>query len=132
MLGSQYPGPVSMRTRKLDGRFHTLASRRSKEGLPQPSARSRTQPFGEFSGEIGYMTLNHRWTAARQFSLQCFHYIRMIVSHIVYAIARQEIHDPAAVRRKQLGSNAPLVSYVHLEQPEEPNPLRIDTLRVPR
>jgi hypothetical protein len=121
-----------MRTRKLDGRFDTLASRRSKEGLAQPPTRSRTQPFRQFSGEIGYMALNHRWTATRQFSLQRFNYIRMIVSHIVNAIARQEVHNPAAVRRKQLGSNAPLVAYVHLKQAEEPHPLRIDTLCIPR
>jgi hypothetical protein len=64
--------------------------------------------------------------------LHRFYDIRMVVPNVLNAIARQEIHDPAAVCGEQFRSYALLVSDIHLEQSEQAHPLWIDTLRIPR
>src|SRR5581483_4136940 len=76
------------------------------------------------------MCLYHRRTAALQFLLQRAHYIRMVVSHVVNAISRQEIDDALALRRQQLRPGTAFVPHIHLQQLEKPHPLRIDPRRV--
>jgi hypothetical protein len=76
-----------MGPRKLDGRFNPFASRRSKEGLIQPPARSRTQPFRQLSRKVSYMGLNHCRAAACQLSLKRLYDLPMIVPHVVNAVA---------------------------------------------
>src|SRR2546427_8009235 len=71
------------------------------------------------------MTLQHRGAVPPQFILQSSDDLRVIVSGVVHAIAGEEIEVFAAFRREQLHTLAARISNIHLEQFEEPDPLRI-------
>src|SRR5260370_20663290 len=71
------------------------------------------------------MSLNHRWTAAPQFALQCAHYNRMVMADVVNAVSREEVENPPAVIGKEFQSHAALVADVHLQQVEKPHPFRV-------
>jgi hypothetical protein len=54
----------------------------------------------------------------------------VVVAGIVNAIAREKVQKSASIRGKEFGSYATLVTNVHLEQVQEPCPLRIDVIRI--
>jgi hypothetical protein len=64
VLRAKNAGPSSVRSTKLDRRFHTLAPGGRKENLAKASARPLAQLLRQFSGYIRDVRLNHRRTTA--------------------------------------------------------------------
>ena len=54
----------------------------------------------------------------------------MIVTRVVYAVARDEVEQAPAICRKKLCARATYVAYIHLENLEKSHPLWVDVLRV--
>src|ERR1700687_142823 len=49
----------------------------------------------------------------------------MVVAYVVNAVARQKIKDASSICSEQFGSQATLIPHVHLQQIEQPHPLRV-------
>ena len=54
----------------------------------------------------------------------------MIMAGIVHAIAGEEIEDAAPAGCEQFAAGTSLVALVHLQQVEQPDPLRVDVFGV--
>src|SRR5450759_3943915 len=54
----------------------------------------------------------------------------MVVSGVVYAVAREEIENAAAVRGEEFGCRAALVLHIHLQNVEQLDPLRVDVIGI--
>ncbi len=129
MFRGQHPGAPGMGSRKLDRRFDALAAGGSEEGfVSRPPARC-AKFFGQFPGEIRNVRLDHRRTAALQFSLQRAHHVRMVVANVVNAISGKKIENASSVRRKQLRSRRTARSgHSSAASPSSRTHSRIDTL----
>src|SRR5450631_3835585 len=127
MFGGEYARAPRMSAGKLDGRFHALASRRTEESLRQAAPRALTQLLGKFPGNVCNVGLNHRRTAALQFTLQSAHDLRMVMANIVDTVSGEKVEDPLSVVGEKLCSQAPFIADVHLQQVEKPHPFRVYT-----
>ena len=78
------------------------------------------------------MALQHGRTLPVQLRLERRQNIRVIVSDIVNAISGQEVQNSPAIAGKKLRSGASFVADIHLQNIEQPDPLRIDVAGIGR
>jgi hypothetical protein len=57
---------------------------------------------------------------------------RVIVAGVMDAISGKEIENAAAIAREELGSDTALVASIHLQDFEQPHPVRVDMICVER
>jgi hypothetical protein len=71
------------------------------------------------------MCLNHRRARKIELFAKRVNHGGMVVAYIVNAISGEEIEDAPPVISEQFGTRAALVSDIHFQQVEQPDPLRI-------
>src|SRR5664279_2534572 len=91
---------------ELDGGFHALAAGVGEIDPLEFAAGEMDEALRELGGELRHVALQHGGAGAVQFFLERVDDGGMIVSGVMYAIAREEIEIAAAVGGEEFGCRA--------------------------
>ena len=115
---------------EFDNGLDTLAAGTGKKGFRQATAGALAEFFGELAREVRYVTLQHRRTGFVELIFQSRDQPGMVMADVVDAITGNEIEDGPPVGRVKFSASARRVTDIHLQDVEEPAPLRVDELVV--
>jgi hypothetical protein len=129
-MGVKQSVAAGVSARELDGRLHALAAGIGEIDALESAAGELHQALGKLGGELRHVALQHRGARTFQFFDERGDDGGMIVTRVVYAIAREKIENAAPIRGEELGGRTALVLRVHLENIEQVDPLRVDVIGI--
>src|SRR6202051_2426928 len=104
---------------KFNSGLYPFAAAAPEEHLAQFASSKIAKPAGKVTGQLRYVALQHRRTATVHFIFQCLNNVRMVVSNIVNTVSGEVIENTPAVRSEKLGSKAPVILHIHLQNIKE-------------
>jgi hypothetical protein len=131
-VGVEQPGVAGEGARKLDGCFDAFTPGTREKDLPQTSAGAGAKFFSQLSRQFGNVALQHGGTASIQFVVERLYNRRVIVACVMDAVAGKEIENAPAIAREELGSDTAVVASIHLQDFEQPHPVRVDMICIER
>jgi hypothetical protein len=124
-LGVEQTATPGVRSGKFDGGFHTLAAGVGEMGFLQAPSGASTETGGKLSRQFGHVALEHHRPAPAQLFDQCFDNARVVVTRIVNTITGEEIQHSSAICTEEFGALAKNKCRIHLQNIEQPHPLRV-------
>ena len=131
-FGIEKSGALGVRARKFDGGFDAFAAGTRKESLGQSPACAPAKLFTELPSPLRHVRLNHGRAGAFQLLAHGGNHRWMIVPHVVHTVAGEEIQNPSTVGGEEFTSQAALITNIHFEQVQKPDPLGIHMFGVKR
>ena len=123
-------GPPGGLARELNGRLHSFAAGTGEKDFLKRLTREIAKARREHTRQIGHMALQHRGAVPFELVMKGRDDRRVIVTGVVDTVAGQEIENRAAIRGAKFHSLATLIADVHLQNVEQPRPLRVHVLCV--
>ena len=121
--------PVAARENLMAASTPSLPELQKKTRFTRPPAFC-TRRCASSRGKFRNVALQHRRAAAVEFLFERGDDRRVVVAGVVDAITRKKVEDTAAVGGEELHTGAAVVVHVHLQQVQQPHPLRVDVVGI--
>src|SRR5450631_680393 len=119
-----------MGTSELDCGLNTLTAGAAKKHLSEPTSRKFAKPRGQWTSKNRHVALEHGRPLSIKLSFESRDSTWMIVSNIMNAVPGIEVENNPTICRMKFSSSAARINHIHLQSVEQPDPLRVDVLRI--